>query len=370
MQVPQGTFDLQRHPSSSNPTLRAWDAADEYVLHHLAGLDLPASGRWLIANDTFGALACALVEHRPWSWSDSSLAHEAARRNLDRNGLPPDAVSALPSTQDPPGPIDVAVVKVPRTLALLEDQLHRLRPRLAPDALVVGTGMVKHVHTSTIDAFEATIGPTPTSLARRKARLLHPVLDPALDPGPPPGPTTVVLDGGTTIVARANVFSQDRLDIGTRALLDHLPTWSRPVRVVDVGCGSGVLGTVVASGHDGIAVTFTDESHLAVDSARATFAANHPGREATFLVTDGVAGVPDRSADVVVCNPPFHARNAREDRDAWEMFTGARRVLDDGGEFWVVGNRHLGYHAKLARLFGDVEVVGSTPKFVILRARP
>jgi 16S rRNA (guanine1207-N2)-methyltransferase len=50
------------------------------------------------------------------------------------------------------------------------------------------------------------------------------------------------------------------------------------------------------------------------------------------------------------------------------MFTGARRVLAPGGELWVVGNRHLGYHVKLRRLFGNCRLVASDPKFVVLRA--
>jgi 16S rRNA (guanine1207-N2)-methyltransferase len=50
------------------------------------------------------------------------------------------------------------------------------------------------------------------------------------------------------------------------------------------------------------------------------------------------------------------------------MFADSRRSLRRGGELWVVGNRHLGYHAKLKRLFGNCEVVASNTKFVVLRA--
>jgi 16S rRNA (guanine1207-N2)-methyltransferase len=50
------------------------------------------------------------------------------------------------------------------------------------------------------------------------------------------------------------------------------------------------------------------------------------------------------------------------------MFSGARRALRGGGELWVVGNRHLGYHVTLRRVFGNSEVVASDPKFVVLRA--
>jgi 16S rRNA (guanine1207-N2)-methyltransferase len=50
------------------------------------------------------------------------------------------------------------------------------------------------------------------------------------------------------------------------------------------------------------------------------------------------------------------------------MFSEARRALRPGGELWVIGNRHLGYHLKLRRLFGNSELVASDAKFVVLRA--
>ncbi|MNC58158.1 Ribosomal RNA large subunit methyltransferase G [compost metagenome] len=51
------------------------------------------------------------------------------------------------------------------------------------------------------------------------------------------------------------------------------------------------------------------------------------------------------------------------------MFKQAHAALRHGGELWIVGNRHLGYHTKLKRLFREVEQVAATPKFVILKAR-
>ncbi len=67
-------------------------------------------------------------------------------------------------------------------------------------------------------------------------------------------------------------------------------------------------------------------------------------------------------------NPPFHSHRATTDTTARRMFGTARAALREGGELWVVGNRHLGYHVRLRRLFGNCEVVASDPKFVVLRA--
>ena len=72
--------------------------------------------------------------------------------------------------------------------------------------------------------------------------------------------------------------------------------------------------------------------------------------------------------DRVLCNPPFHQQQVVSDHIARQMFRDARRVLREGGELWVVGNRHLGYHKTLKRLFGNATLVASNRKFVILRA--
>lgn len=70
----------------------------------------------------------------------------------------------------------------------------------------------------------------------------------------------------------------------------------------------------------------------------------------------------------MLCNPPFHQQQVVGDFLAWRMFTQAKAALTKGGELWIVGNRHLGYHLKLKRLFGNAEQVAATPKFVILRS--
>jgi 16S rRNA (guanine1207-N2)-methyltransferase len=118
-------------------------------------------------------------------------------------------------------------------------------------------------------------------------------------------------------------------------------------------------------------VTFLDESYPAIASARATFAENLPVdrvEQARFLAADALESLPDASVDLVLNNPPFHTHRATSDETAWRMFTGARRVLRPGGELWVVANRHLGYHGKLRRVFGNCETAAGNAKFVILRA--
>lgn len=363
-------LDLTRFPENPRDQLRAWDAADEYLLRHL-GDDL--HGSVVVVGDRWGALVTALAAHRPTQITDSFLTQEATKANLKRNGVDPDRVRLLSTRDTPPGRIDVLLVRVPKSLALLEDQLHRLAPAVREDTVVVGAGMVTEIHTSTLRTFERVLGPTRTSLAERKARLIFCTPDPALPRTASPWPLSYALpdDVGDlsrrTVTNHAGIFCADRLDIGTRFLLRNLPQSRGPERVVDLGCGNGVVGLAMALRNPSAEVLFVDESYQAVASAEATFADN-ASSAARFVIGDALAGVEPGSADLVLTNPPFHSQRATTDGTAWRMFTGSRTALRRGGELWVIGNRHLGYHVKLRRLFGNCEVVASDPKFVVLRS--
>ncbi|MFG2332012.1 methyltransferase [Streptomyces sp. NPDC048604] len=373
-----GEFELTRFPEDPRDTLRAWDASDEYLLRHLheSGQDL--SGTVAVVGDRWGALTTVLAgaAGELVQITDSHLGRQATHANLARAAAGRGAVRLLTTQDPPPDRVDVLLVRVPKSLALLEDQLHRLAPAVHEGTVVVGTGMVKEIHTSTLTLFERILGPTRTSLAVRKARLIHTTPDPGLRPGANPWPYRYELPAdaaggvaGRTVTNHAGVFCADRLDIGTRFFLKHLPEDLGRSRVVDLGCGNGVVGLAVALREPEAELVFTDESYQAVASAEATFEANAaPGRKAEFLVGDGVAELPAGSVDLVLNNPPFHSHQATTDRTARRMFSGARRILRPGGELWVVGNRHLGYHATLRRIFGNCELVASDPKFVVLRA--
>lgn len=373
MTTPWGEPALSRFPEDPRDRLRAWDASDEYLLRHLAEQQPPLSGAVVVVGDRWGALVTALAAHRPTQITDSWLGQEATRANLARNGVEPGTVRLLTTRDAPPERTDVLLVRVPKSLALLEDQLLRLAPSVHADTVVVGTGMVKEIHTSTLKLFERILGPTRTSLAEKKARLILCTPDPSLVRPPNPWPYRYTLPGdvgpvsGRTVVNHAGVFCADRLDIGTRFFLRHLPAGGGG-RVVDLGCGNGVVGTAMALADPKAEVLFVDESFQAVASAQDTYRANDVSGHAEFRVGDGLTGVPSGSVDLVLNNPPFHSHQATTDATAWRMFTGARRTLRPGGELWVVGNRHLGHHVKLRRLFGNSEVVASDPKFVVLRA--
>ena len=370
LDTPFAQLDLIRQPEQQNEPLQAFDAADEYLLNHLA-VQRPTTGtRVLVLNDSFGALAASLLgKVEVVSSGDSFLGFQGLEKNLLRNGQAFDAIRAIPASEPLVGPFDRVLIRVPKTLALLEEQLIRLQGQLAPGAEVVAAAMVKHLPRAAGDLLERYIGPVQASLAVKKARLLIATPE-AKAPVVSPYPSRYRLDApAIELLNHANVFCREGLDIGTRAFLPHLPTNLGSARVADLGCGNGVLAIASALQNPDAHFTLVDESFMAVQSATENWRAALGDREVIVRAGDGLAGQEPQSLDVVLCNPPFHQQQVVGDFLAWRMFQQAREALVAGGALYIVGNRHLGYHSKLARLFRGVEQVAATPKFVILKAR-
>lgn len=362
-------LELERYPQQEESTqLQAWEAADEYLLQQLENVDI--GGRpVLIFNDNFGTLACALHAHRPYSVSDSYMSQLATRHNLKLNGLDPEQVTLLDSLAELPAAPAVVLIRVPKALALLEQQLRALRHVVTEDTLIVAGAKARDVHTSTMQLFEKVLGPTRTSLAWKKARL---IFCQAADIVPPAAAETTnwTLDGTDWLIHNhANVFSRGSLDIGARLFLDHLPRGLNG-HIVDLGCGNGVIGLAALVQNPEAQVTFVDESYMAVASSELNVEHNLPQEmdRCQFEVNNALAGIERESVQAVLCNPPFHQQHAITDHTAWQMFCDAKRCLQVGGELRIVGNRHLDYHQKLKRLFGNCTLVASNKKFVILKA--
>ncbi len=384
MATPYGSFKLMRHAiPQTDPrenTLRAWSAADEYLLEYVADRDYALNENIVIVNDEFGGLTVPLAKFRPSLLSDSYVSHRAVQYNLQINDIPLDNVKLLSPFDELNKPIDFVFIHIPKTLALLEYQLMKLRGLLNPESKIIASAMIKHLPSSAIALFEKLIGPTTTSLAQKKARLIfadplfaenHPVI--SIDESI--YPVRYTLENTDYVVTNhANVFSRDQLDIGTRFFISAIPEMAGATRIVDLGCGNGIVGLIAAERNPQAEILFIDESFMAVESAKDSYSGAQLQKASLanrvqFVVDDCLSSsVEAGSVDLVLCNPPFHQQNVVGDGVAWRMFTQSKRALRKGGELWVIGNRHLNYHSKLKRIFSAVQIVDSNSKFVICRA--
>ncbi len=375
LQATQGDFELLRWPKRSDELLRAWDAADEYLLEYLAEefakkSEIEGDVTILIVNDSFGALSVALNQYHPQNYSDSYISQQAARENFTTNNLAAKTVTFLNSLEKPDGVFDYILIKIPRTLALLEDQLSRIQDNISLHTKVIAAGMVKNLPKNVWKILESYVGTTTTSLAKKKARLIFASPDPKRVVPPCPYPVYYQLEDTDYLICNhANVFSRDSLDIGTRFLLKNLPQISEAKEIVDLGCGNGVVGLMLSERHPNATIHFVDESFMAVASAKETFLrAFSEQNHASFHVNDGLSNFKADSIDLIVCNPPFHQHHSTGDQIAVRLFKQSRKALKEGGELWVIGNRHLNYNNNLKKIFGNSIIVASNSKFVICKA--
>jgi 16S rRNA (guanine1207-N2)-methyltransferase len=360
--------ELRRIPYHKKDSLRAWDAADEYLLNHLARNQLLANKakRILLVNDQFGALACQLSKHQLCSWSDSVISHQATDNNLQANQLSAE-IEYLPSTDLPSGYFDLILIKIPKTLALLAEQLIALKHCCTERSVLIAAGMIKHLPRSAIDAFDTIIGPTSSSLTVKKARLIFSELDFEMERKSSSYPRQIFIpEYDLTLDNHANVFSKEQLDIGARFMLEQFKLLPQAEHIIDLGCGNGVLGILAKQQQATAHIHFVDESYMAIDSAMRNFFRYFPEQEADFYASNCLQQVPDIKADLVLCNPPFHQQNTVSAQIAHDMFRQSFRQLRNGGELWVIANRHLNYHLKLKQLFGNVRNIAANKKFVVL----
>lgn len=370
LSTPRGACRLQRYPLRSNDPLQAWDSGDVLLHQRLANHDsqLP-----LLVNDQFGALAVACSQPRIVSMSDSYISTCGWQHNLKINQLDTDIV-AVTGLDEVPAGVDLVLLKLPKSSSLLEFQLQQIASSLSRPIPLFAAAKSK-LFTPTIRAlFEQYCDQVTVSLIDKKARVLSGQLRPLSPTNQPALAMNCWQDPAypLQLCQHAGVFARNQLDIGARLLLENLPP-AGAEQVIDLGCGNGVLGLRYAQLSPHSQVLWVDESYLAVASCQHNIAVNlataQPSQQYQCRVDDCLSQQADASADLILCNPPFHQEHAITTHIAQQMFRDSKRVLRYGGELRVVANRHLAYHQPLERLFGRVTVVASNPKFVVLSVR-
>ncbi|MGR5064350.1 methyltransferase [Photobacterium sp. DNB22_13_2] len=364
------TLILQRYPARNNDTLQAWDAADEYLINHVkeADITLDPARPILILNDSFGALSCWFAnDGKVTTVTDSFISAQGCMANLTENQLPESNI--IDCLTDMPENPQLVLMKLPKNNRLLVWQLQQLCQLLPANCTVIAAAKTRDIHSSTLKLFEKHLGETKTSLAVKKARLIFCQSNPELTQPLPAPQQWDVPEHKITLANHANVFSSDSLDIGARLLLEHIPSGNQYQDIVDLGCGNGVIGIKAARLNPQANVVCVDESYMAAASARMNAEANldNPS-QLTATVNNCLDNFPVQSADLVLCNPPFHQQAAITDHIAWQMFCDAKHVLRGSGKLIVIGNRHLGYGGKLKRLFGNVTVIAQNNKFVVYQS--
>jgi len=369
-ETPYGIMELSRGSDERNRSLQAWNSADLYLLQKMEEFGLKEGSTLLLLNDAFGALTVPLArKFQVYCWTDSWCAEKHVRANLRENGIDDEEVLFLSPENSLPGEIDLVLLKNPKSLNFLEYILQEISNELRAGTKLLAGDMVRNIHSSTVALFETYLPGARTSMAWKKARLIEGVTGGPIADGYS-FPVEYRPDGmSSTVLNYPNLFAFGRLDPGSAFMIENMPEpASVPRRIIDLACGDGILALKAAEKWPGASIFCLDESRLAVKSARESFEKNGLARKAEFAVADILEGVETDQADLILCNPPFHDNHSLSTTSALKMFSQSREALRDGGELFVIANRHLGYEKSLSRFFSKVSVCKSNRKFSIIRA--
>ena len=378
-------FDsLRRWPDLESPELVAVDAADRLLLSELqsaAEADSSLVNTALtIIGDTHGALTLGALAEVGFSQvrvhQDARSGELALLNNAKElaGALPAEAqFTQLPLSEELVSGSRIVVLRLPRGLEQLDQWAALIASFAAEDVLVLAGGRIKHMTLGMNDVLARYFTSVEASLAEQKSRVLRargPLSDVAREALRAWPKSQHHSDIDLTVCAQGGAFAGTSIDIGTYDLLAVLDRVSgqQGMRIIDFGCGTGVLATQIAKLRPSAGVIASDQSAAAVESARATIAANGVEDRVSVVRDDGLSSQSDASADLILFNPPFHSGAAVHAGTSLRLFAEAGRVLKPGGELWVVANRHLSYKPALRNLVGETREVRRTPKFTVTRS--
>ncbi|WOG26299.1 class I SAM-dependent methyltransferase [Endozoicomonas sp. 8E] len=161
------------------------------------------------------------------------------------------------------------------------------------------------------------------------------------------------------------VFSHGRVDLGTAVLLDTFDHCTAE-RVLDFGCGAGViagfLGQLNPDGH----YTLVDSDALALESSTRTLQENNV-RHFNVVASDGLSELTGEF-DLVVSNPPFHQGVKTHYAVTEQFLVRSADLLKKGGELRIVANSFLRYEPIIRQAFGDCKTLVVKKGFSIYQA--
>lgn len=159
------------------------------------------------------------------------------------------------------------------------------------------------------------------------------------------------------------LFSPKSVDRGTRAMLETVD-FSPDDRVLDLGCGCGVVGIAAATIVGSQNVVLADVDSLAVETSKAN-AAQNGLTDLAICLSDGFRDLQQTEFTKILSNPPYHADYAVAKHFILKGFN----RLAIGGELIFVVKRARWYQQKLRSVFGGCRSVERDGYTVLMAQR-
>lgn len=348
-------YELIRYPKTFDKSLRAWSNAELLVLDYITEKEYEDVH---LFNDRFGIWNCALSDKNlttVWTYASQQKAIE---QNLKLNKL--SKKGAYKTPLDSLKKVDLAIIKVPKSIELFELFLQQIHKASKENVEVVCGFMTKYFSASILKIAEKYFDSIEQTKAWKKARLL--ILK---------NPKRNIeykelineIDWREDVLKQYyGVFSSKSIDIGTQFFLENLNLKANELKVLDVASGNGIIAYEVAKQNPDVEVTLMDDFNLAIESSKL----NLKDKKAHFICSDTLNALETESFDLVLSNPPFHFEYENNIEVALNLFRGVHNCLKNNGRFVLVANSHLNYSTHLSKLFEKVTILKQNKKFDII----
>lgn len=162
------------------------------------------------------------------------------------------------------------------------------------------------------------------------------------------------------------LFCWEKIDQGSKVLIDVLASEKLVGPVTDLGAGWGYLATQLS---ESLTVHLIEADRRGLDAAKKNLA----GRSAHFHWADATdpKTVPRELIGrmrCVVVNPPFHTHKKADPVLGAAFAATASALLKPRGSCYLVGNSHLPYQKVMREFFSEVEVLEQRNGFKVYRA--
>ncbi|MEP3480046.1 MAG: methyltransferase [Fuerstiella sp.] len=161
---------------------------------------------------------------------------------------------------------------------------------------------------------------------------------------------TVIHDIPLKLQTEDSLFSPKSADRGTLAMLSAVEFGAED-RVLDLGCGYGLVGILAAHFARPENVFLTDVDPIAVKVAQKNAAA-HGLTKLTVQQSDGLKDFTEAGLTKILSNPPYHADFAVAKHFILKGFN----RLQVGGHMYFVTKREGWYRKSLSSAFGGCHV--------------
>ena len=174
-----------------------------------------------------------------------------------------------------------------------------------------------------------------------------------------------IRDRSYTFTMSSGVFSKHGIDFGTKLLIEQFHPPEVQGDFLDLGCGYGPIGIVLADQFKDRNVWMVDVNERAVLLAKQNAEKNNV--EVTVRESDGFENIADHQFAAIITNPPIRAGK----KVIFHLFAQSEAHLVQGGELWVVVQKKQGAPSVikyLTSIFSAVEIITRKKGYHIIRA--